>query len=945
MCLKHELVCDRKTDCYDGSDEKNCNYACTEKQFHCIYGGQMGVCIDDTKVCDGSRDCYRGTDESHSTCVECRGYLCNNGQCIPTNQHCNHNIDCVDGSDEDDCLYPSCNSQEHKCRNNMCIDDYRVCDGVNDCGDWSEEVDCDYRGECYTMENGYDYRGNVNTTTSRLACQVWTSMTPHKHDRTSKLYPGTGLGRHNYCRNPDNEPTVWCFTMDPDVRWEYCDTGTRESQCATRKCEGEELFSCNNLNCINSTYLCDGRDHCGDRSDEVNCGHQGECYMDESGKDYRGIVNKTESGRHCQKWSRQTPHTHNYSPQIVTDKGIGDHNYCRLPSIAQGQVRPWCYTTEPEIRWEHCNVGEPQKSCSGGPTCLPTEYACKSGQCIVRENRCDRQHQCIDGSDEENCVYYLDENGKCPAGTFTCTDGSCINQYYRCNVRIDCLDGSDEMNCVPEGFGIGCYRGRGGDYRGLKNHTQSGLPCVPWALSKSKYTPAKRPGRGLDGNYCRNPSTSSSMTRPWCHHVDDSADFIGTDFCDIPDCNDVKKVKRASNIQSNWQEHYQHLLNINDKMVEDFEKKYYIDPGFDRVKGEVPPDWYGFMTFSSTPDFSDLQSILKLSQQELSRLGHQAEDFILHCTFEQRGCDHSDFLKFADKKFGNCFTFNHGRNGSSPRSSTRAGANNGLKLTLFTEQNEYISIFGQDSGVRVTLNRPNVEPFPQDEGFNVRPGTVTTVSVKEGQVSRLSKPYGNCTHGKPDEFDQSEGWEYTTMTCLKQCIQRTLRTECGCIDTFTDEGPACLVTNKTQDTCRQLMYFLLQRNSLPCKCKTPCTYSWYTKTISQSYWPSENYLQRLLKEIHAKNNKTKIIQGNNYAQRNLVRLEIYFEDLNYEYIQEKPSYHLENLIGDIGGSLGLYIGLSLITMVEFFEFLWDIARFLCFTTHKRREYKDKNGHI
>ncbi len=27
----------------------------------------------------------------------------------------------------------------------------------------------------------------------------------------------------NYCRNPDNGATPWCYTTDPDVRFELCD--------------------------------------------------------------------------------------------------------------------------------------------------------------------------------------------------------------------------------------------------------------------------------------------------------------------------------------------------------------------------------------------------------------------------------------------------------------------------------------------------------------------------------------------------------------------------------------------------------------------------------------------------------------------------------------------------------------------------------------------------
>ena len=29
--------------------------------------------------------------------------------------------------------------------------------------------------------------------------------------------------QENYCRNPDGESTVWCYTTDPNETWEYCD--------------------------------------------------------------------------------------------------------------------------------------------------------------------------------------------------------------------------------------------------------------------------------------------------------------------------------------------------------------------------------------------------------------------------------------------------------------------------------------------------------------------------------------------------------------------------------------------------------------------------------------------------------------------------------------------------------------------------------------------------
>ena len=78
---------------------------------------------------------------------------------------------------------------------------------------------------------GQDYRGHVNSTVNDKQCQKWTSQSPHRHTRTPENYPGAGLGPHNFCRNPDDEMGLWCYTTDPDTRWEYCDVGEPKSDC------------------------------------------------------------------------------------------------------------------------------------------------------------------------------------------------------------------------------------------------------------------------------------------------------------------------------------------------------------------------------------------------------------------------------------------------------------------------------------------------------------------------------------------------------------------------------------------------------------------------------------------------------------------------------------------------------------------------------------------
>ena len=59
-------------------------------------------------------------------------------------------------------------------------------------------------------------------TASGKTCQAWTAQSPHSHTRTPQNYENAGL-ENNYCRNPDGEDKAWCYTTDPDDRWDFCD--------------------------------------------------------------------------------------------------------------------------------------------------------------------------------------------------------------------------------------------------------------------------------------------------------------------------------------------------------------------------------------------------------------------------------------------------------------------------------------------------------------------------------------------------------------------------------------------------------------------------------------------------------------------------------------------------------------------------------------------------
>jgi hypothetical protein len=99
----------------------------------------------------------------------------------------------------------------------------------------------------------------------------------------------------------------------------------------------------------------------------------GECYSDINGTDYRGSVSKTKSGLECQLWSHQSPQQHTKTHLNFPDDGLGGHNHCRNPG--REKQGPWCFTTNPSLRFELCEVSPPQATCSPAHTWAKVETA------------------------------------------------------------------------------------------------------------------------------------------------------------------------------------------------------------------------------------------------------------------------------------------------------------------------------------------------------------------------------------------------------------------------------------------------------------------------------------------------------------------------------------------------------------------------------------------
>jgi len=95
------------------------------------------------------------------------------------------------------------------------------------------------------------------------------------------------------------------------------------------------------------------------RYQTITCSFCPECRETEEGREYRGKVSKTITGKQCQSWFSNTPH--GPDPRFTSDHLFPDgsrkaaKNYCRNPDLSYTEG-VWCYTMDPRERWAACYV-------------------------------------------------------------------------------------------------------------------------------------------------------------------------------------------------------------------------------------------------------------------------------------------------------------------------------------------------------------------------------------------------------------------------------------------------------------------------------------------------------------------------------------------------------------------------------------------------------------
>jgi hypothetical protein len=340
--------------------------------------------------------------------------------------------------------------------------------------------------ECKKTPSGAEYSGSLSRTLSGLVCQNWSSNTPHSHKAYIKFPDGSDIAAKNYCRNPDGQRgSPWCYTTDPDKRWEYCNIKV----CGISKVE---------------------------------------CKRTQLGTEYGGQLSKTISGRNCQRWSSQEPHKHNVFFNLPDGTQEAAENFCRNPDGDPGG--PWCYTLDKEKRWEHCDVMicEECKRTKLGSMYSGQVSQTKTGlQCQNWASNKPHSHaeyfNLPDGSQEAARNYCRNPDGE-RDGPWCFTMNKTVRWEY-CDVK---LCEKDFASCKKDKEGT--------EYQGTVNQTISGIMCQAWASNDphrhQQFTTLPDGSQEAARNYCRNPDNEPDG--PWYYTMNPAKRW---EYCNVKLCS------------------------------------------------------------------------------------------------------------------------------------------------------------------------------------------------------------------------------------------------------------------------------------------------------------------------------------------------------------------------------------------------------------------------
>ncbi|XP_072049119.1 acid-sensing ion channel 1B-like, partial [Amphiura filiformis] len=304
--------------------------------------------------------------------------------------------------------------------------------------------------------------------------------------------------------------------------------------------------------------------------------------------------------------------------------------------------------------------------------------------------------------------------------------------------------------------------------------------------------------------------------------------------------------------------------------------------------------------------------------------GFRLNDSLLRCEWKGKkdSCSADNFTEIFIPGYGICFQFNIDDKDENRVRQTLPGAENGLSILIDIKQEDYTETFKQghhEAGLKFVVHHWNDPPLVESLGFAIAPEFHTYAAVRKKKYESLPKPWGKCESVKDG---------YNKKDCLRDCRRDHIVLTCDCRPLgYPGNTTICTLDQQTDCVAKALQEFRSIGSSDACKCPTSCTEVVYRTSLSMTSFPSDQLAEEYQnkygppKEVTDKDNSSFWICQDLKLRKNLVYLDVYFEELSETKFKQVEAMSFSALLSDLGGQMGLFLGVSAITAAEIMEYL------------------------
>jgi hypothetical protein len=294
--------------------------------------------------------------------------------------------------------------------------------------------------------------------------------------------------------------------------------------------------------------------------------------------------------------------------------------------------------------------------------------------------------------------------------------------------------------------------------------------------------------------------------------------------------------------------------------------------------------------------------------------------------------------RFFDPFYGPCFRFNSGKdaNGDSIKVENAVFEGAGLEIVVFVGPPRSNYLFEpQTRGILVEIKDQDGYPYLTNY-ISIEPGLNTIIKLAKTQSQTLEWPYSDCIDTSPPDFRRLEiatyvrgldslGIEYTREKCMELLMQDAIIASFGCYDArllnFRQNFSACM--NQSDLIDFEAIEIVYNMSFVDMYCPIECESIVYKLAVSNDEFPTRRFYAEAIRERSAYFERLFGVSASSITyemfKRSYTSVFIYYEQLVVTYVKEEPVMQLVNLVADLGGTIGIFLGVSLVSVVELIE--------------------------